>query len=1125
MSLAQCAAQTYTCLIEAPALYAQVEAQPWGGFNVPYNSVASNQGPTSSQHMAVVEDLRYGVPQWFFNQSVPWDGRHGSWPSFSMSSISAPSGLNAHMAGSMQLLNFDYAGYRNSFNNASGMGDKVDISTFALYQYKYAQMQGGGAMGLALDGFGDGDNVGITMDLLGYGGPNTSSDEGTEGHRESVGEGGQVFSATVSGIAVGADGSETISTTSQTYNGYQGEGRLLIDLSQGYNGVANGNYIALTATTGGVGVITCGGTCNWDSSFGDSVQTTLTAKVGNGTSSTNTFPQSNAVLQVASTPGFAVGNLACIFDYDYECENITAVGAGTVTIATARLPHPVGAYVTSGGLTGYAVEFEADRVVPGNALISGLPDSAISSTIRAAWPVMYNSSGNKAALFTGGNYIAGASGFPASRVYPAMGSGISIAITVSGGTITACTPSGGSGYTLNAPPAIVFASTGSPTTAPAAHLTGIYGATTFNTCVIDNPGVGVSSTATASAPSVNAYDFYPAAKTYLVYNASTGTVDGTFWTEPFAGTIAASDSVEQPHYFWQNAREENLSYGSIIPTLSSDASSGIGISHVGAGQGQDTEISISNTANSALYQGYPTGTPWVAGYGQLLAPYGINMSGAHTFFGKMSQPPLPGAGYAGFVLGVGCGTIGCASWTAPYSVLSVSGNGGTDALNYTPFSRTWALGGTEFDISLSGCTYKWTSTGATTTCATTSALPTNPINQPSGGGWKLAGTLTFTGYAQEATLHAVGANNSSFIGFQEGSVSEATITVISANGGGGTVSTPNLAGVVGHVEGVPGFLNGVTAVEHDGGVLATNEVWDIYTLLGGAGNFTLQPSSGATWVPVNTAATPPTTAAYLVGTLYQRVGAANTAMANGLNVPTVYGSMNFAKVPAISQPLTATEVDGSGTFVTGTPYYFTVALSANTSCTQTDAASATYEKVFTPTGTNPSVTLSISRFQNIAGAAAWLIGEGTTSGGEARLACVPFPQAIYVVTGLGSPSGAMPATDTSQGSITYNGSAPSTTVNGQTCSLGGTCTVPLPLSGTTGSIGGSALVAGACTSGTVAVAGSTTAMAVPTSPAIYPGDGMFWHAYVSTAGTVTVKVCASIAGTPTASTYNVRVIQ
>jgi hypothetical protein len=81
------------------------------------------------------------------------------------------------------------------------------------------------------------------------------------------------------------------------------------------------------------------------------------------------------------------------------------------------------------------------------------------------------------------------------------------------------------------------------------------------------------------------------------------------------------------------------------------------------------------------------------------------------------------------------------------------------------------------------------------------------------------------------------------------------------------------------------------------------------------------------------------------------------------------------------------------------------------------------------------------------------------------------------------------------------------------------------LSGTTGSIGGSALLAGACTSGTVSVTGATTGMVAIASPVTYPGDGFDWASYVSVAGTVTVKVCGFIAGTPTASAYNVRVIQ
>jgi hypothetical protein len=82
------------------------------------------------------------------------------------------------------------------------------------------------------------------------------------------------------------------------------------------------------------------------------------------------------------------------------------------------------------------------------------------------------------------------------------------------------------------------------------------------------------------------------------------------------------------------------------------------------------------------------------------------------------------------------------------------------------------------------------------------------------------------------------------------------------------------------------------------------------------------------------------------------------------------------------------------------------------------------------------------------------------------------------------------------------------------------------LAGTTGSIGGGLLAAGSCTSGTATVNGATTSMAAALpQPATYPGDGFELYAYISAANTVTVKVCAIVALTPTATTYNVRVIQ
>jgi hypothetical protein len=87
-------------------------------------------------------------------------------------------------------------------------------------------------------------------------------------------------------------------------------------------------------------------------------------------------------------------------------------------------------------------------------------------------------------------------------------------------------------------------------------------------------------------------------------------------------------------------------------------------------------------------------------------------------------------------------------------------------------------------------------------------------------------------------------------------------------------------------------------------------------------------------------------------------------------------------------------------------------------------------------------------------------------------------------------------------------------------------TSQLPLSGTTSSIGGSALAAGVCTTGNVTITGLSTTMTAMASPAADPGSGFTWNAWVSSTTTVTVRVCniSGASATPTAETYNVRVI-
>lgn len=80
-----------------------------------------------------------------------------------------------------------------------------------------------------------------------------------------------------------------------------------------------------------------------------------------------------------------------------------------------------------------------------------------------------------------------------------------------------------------------------------------------------------------------------------------------------------------------------------------------------------------------------------------------------------------------------------------------------------------------------------------------------------------------------------------------------------------------------------------------------------------------------------------------------------------------------------------------------------------------------------------------------------------------------------------------------------------------------------PLRGTTGTITGTLLALGACNTGTATVTGATTAMQATASPVSDPGTTVVWHAWVSSANTVTVKECELVLGTPNNTVFNVTV--
>ena len=79
----------------------------------------------------------------------------------------------------------------------------------------------------------------------------------------------------------------------------------------------------------------------------------------------------------------------------------------------------------------------------------------------------------------------------------------------------------------------------------------------------------------------------------------------------------------------------------------------------------------------------------------------------------------------------------------------------------------------------------------------------------------------------------------------------------------------------------------------------------------------------------------------------------------------------------------------------------------------------------------------------------------------------------------------------------------------------------------TPSIGGSALLAGQCSSATTTVDSTITSStaAFVTTPRNDPGEDSWSYSFLSSAGLITTRVCVAAAGTPTATTYVVKIIK
>lgn len=778
-SFAYCNTIAFPCSIIAPPLYAQTESQVWGGLTPTFVG-GLPQGPTSAQPNATVYDQRYGVPQWFSNGAQPYDSRHNMAPTFSMNTITQPQGLNAQLAPSLYLQNSLYAGGRNFNNNgAIANGDKDNISTLYSVTEKYTQGQIGGDHQQNVNCYGNGDCVGHDIETASYGGPSSESDEGNESMRYVSFEDGRVFGGIVSSVTPASDGSLTVATTSQTFPGFQGEDRILINLTKKYNT----GYISQISNGTGNNVYTCVG-CNFSSintSFPTSSQTTLSAAIQNPSAS-NSFPQTNVNATVGSSVGFTAGQIGCIFDYNYECEKVIAVPDGThVTFSIVRIPHPVNGYVTTGGLAGYTIEMEADRVGPG-ALngISQPADSDLGSIVRMAVPIMMSTATTVTAFSSGYDVLPGHGASYAGRGHTTMGTGGSITLNIVGGAVTSCSASGGSGYGFfNDPPQIGI--TGTWTTPPQVTAWG-NGGTALANCMVIQPGSGISGTPVVTITSVNPYDVYPSGKVWSVFNPSNGQVDGTMFTNPFAvtGAIASSDQIEEPHWFQQHTASGTMGVGQYLPSPSITPHYGLGYNMNGIWQNTDFMIQFRNNTHPSVYVSdngsNPLSTPWVQGRGQFIPPQGIQLLGMYTN-GLFLDTPTQGDGANDFagsgVIMVGCGNVACSKWTQPYVFLSAENNAfpTQDVLAYTPSISTWLLtaGATQGNGGAPSCSFRFTPAGFNQTgaCPTFPALNVaNNWTQPQtiSVGSTIQNALTLIGDSDQLKLQEPITGNVAHIG-------------------------------------------------------------------------------------------------------------------------------------------------------------------------------------------------------------------------------------------------------------------------------------------------------------------------------------------------------------------------
>jgi hypothetical protein len=474
-----------------------------------------------------------------------------------------------------------------------------------------------------------------------------------------------------------------VTVTGSYFANQVGEAMPLINLSRGYS-AGNVAGFAPWGVDSVLGIATGDRSANWTAQFGNSVYTTLTAPIDNGSytgcpstknGTLNPDPfiadalgvggRANYCVTVASTRGLNAGSTpVCIgrMEPTFEQTTIAAIVDSThLILSTAHSNHLTGEYIFQGGVCGYAIEMQASEIPPGG--IQYYPETN-TVTLRQTYPLMGTVDGGLV-IWTNGARTGSPAEFHSPRALhdtTAQANAVGTA-HFTGGSLTSISFSNPGVYQVSGD---VHTMAGTQTILPAPTITFTGGTCTTLPVVITTltSALGVQATIkTPGACSVlptmkiqtvwqNAYNIYPMAWSYRVISPTTGNAaSGYVMTEAIkASNWVPGDLVEMEGWMNQYSTSQQT-LGQYYTPVSGSFGHIINDFFRGNWSGRNVFRSITNSTPQTNYyapgftNSYPTAYEFAPSGGQRLV-------GSHQIGLGMTESPYDA------LLDVDCISIG-----------------------------------------------------------------------------------------------------------------------------------------------------------------------------------------------------------------------------------------------------------------------------------------------------------------------------------------------------------------------------------------------------------------------------------------------------------------------------------